>query len=131
MCWVRKALFFRQTFDGRWRGEDAVDDGYRTRVSSFLTQRLGQLSGLQYEFSTIFHTKPDTHVYKYTVAVRYRKRTSYDWLYYEIVPQISFDHDYGYRFNPGIRLRLEFFFGTDTIDQFYSREAEDSEDFRW
>ena len=128
---ISEHLFFRQTFDGRWRGEDAVDDGYRTRVSSFLTQRLGQLSGLQYEFSTIFHTKPDTHVHKYTVAVRYRKRTKYDWLYYEIVPQISFDHDYGYRFNPGIRLRLEFFFGTDTIDQFYSREAEDSEDFRW
>ncbi len=86
---------------------------------------------MQYEFSTIFHTKPDTHVDKYTLAVRYRKRTKYDWLYYEIVPQISFDHDYGYRFNPGIRLRLEFFFGTDTIDQFYSREAEDSEDFSW
>jgi hypothetical protein len=128
---ISEHLFFRQTFDGRWRGEDAVDDGYRTRVSSFLTQRLGQLSGLQYEFSTIFHTKPDTHVHKYTVAVRYRKQTKYDWLYYEIVPQISFDHDYGYRFNPGIRLRLEFFFGADTIDQFYSREAEDSENFRW
>jgi hypothetical protein len=39
-------------------------------------------------FSTIFHTRPDTHVDRYVVALRYRKRTSRDWLYYEIAPQV-------------------------------------------
>ena len=128
---ISKRFFFRQTFDGRWRGEKAEEEGYRTRVSSFLTQRLGQQSGLQYEFSTIFHTRPDTHVDKYTVALRFRKRTKHEWLYYEIVPQLSFENEFDYRVNPGIRLRLEFFFGADTIDQFWRRESEDSEDFRW
>ena len=63
--------------------------------------------------------------------MRYRKRTKYDWLYYEIVPQISFENEYDYKANPGIQLRLEFFFGADTAGQFWTRESEDIEDFRW
>lgn len=123
--------FFRQTFYGRWRGEKAEEEGYRTQVSSFLTQRLSPVSGLQYEFSTIFHTRPDWHVDKYVASVRYRKRTSRDWLYYEIVPQISFDYDYDYKFNPGIRLRLEIFYGGKGAKRFWARESEDTENFRW
>ena len=73
---INDKLFFRQTFDGRWRGERADEEGYRTQISSYLTQRLGLFSGLQYEFSTIFHTEPDTHVDEYVLALRYRKRTN-------------------------------------------------------
>jgi len=128
---INDHFFFRQTFDGRWRGEKADEEGYRTQVSSVLTQRLGPKSGLQYEFSTVFHTQPDTHVDKYVASVRYRKRTKRDWLYYEIVPQVSFDHDYDYKFNPGIRLRLEIFYGGAAAKQFWQRESEDTQDFRW
>jgi len=120
------SLYFRQTFDGRWRGEDADEIGYRTRVSSILTQNLTQLSGLQYEFSTVFHTRPDTHVDRYTLALRYRKQTRHKWLYYEIVPQVSFDEEYDYKFNPGIRLRLEFFYGKSESRQFWRNEEEDT-----
>jgi hypothetical protein len=123
--------FFRQTFDGRWRGERSDEEGFRTRISSILTQRLPSTAGLQYDFSTIFHTRPDVHVDSYTLALRYRKKSKRDWLYYEIVPQVSFDHDYDYVFNPGIRLRVEFFFGADTSAEFSMREHEDTEDFRW
>jgi len=128
---ISDRLYFRQTFDGRWRGEEADEKGYRTRVSSYVTQNLTPASGIQYEFSTIFHTEPDTHVYKYVVQLRYRKQTSREWLYYEIVPLISFDKEYDYKFNPGIRLRLEFFFGKSAARQFWRGEAEDSEEFRW
>ncbi len=128
---ISDSLFFRQTFDGRWRGERSEKEGYRTRISSFLTQRVGSVSGLQYEFSTVFHTEPDTHVDEYVVAVRYRKRTKRDWLYYEIIPQISFEDEFDYTFNPGIRLRLEFFYGGDKTKEFWKRELEDEEDFRW
>ena len=128
---INDRLFFRQTFDGRWRGEKSEDEGYRTRISSFLTQRVGEVSGLQYEFSTVFHTRPDTHVDEYVLAVRYRKRTSRDWLYYEIVPQVAFEDEFDYKFNPGVRLRLEFFFGAQKTEQILKRELEDSDDFRW
>lgn len=128
---VNDRYFFRQTFDGRWRGEDADDEGYRTRVSSFLTQRLENMAGLQYEFSTIFHTKPDNHVDRYTVAVRYRKQAWRKWFYYEIVPQVSFEDKYDFKINPGIRLRFEVFFGGNNDQFFYKRALEDTEDFRW
>lgn len=123
--------FFRQTFDGRWRGERSDEEGFRTRVSSILTQRLPGAAGLQYDFSTIFHTRPDTHVDSYTLALRFRKKSKRDWLYYEIVPQVSFDHDYDYVFNPGIRLRAELFFGATSSTEFSMREHEDTKDFRW
>lgn len=128
---INERFYFRQTFDGRWRGEKSEDEGYRTRISSFLTQSLTPLSGFQYEFSTIFHTKPDTHVDRYVVALRYRKQTAKKWLYYEIVPQVSWDEEYDYKFNPGIRLRLEFFYGKSASREFWKNEAEDTDYFRW
>ena len=124
-------FFFRQTFDGRWRGERSEEEGYRTRVSSFLTQRLKKAAGLQYEFSTIFHTRPDTHVDRYTLSLRFRKRTRREWLYYEIVPEVSFEDEFDYQANPGIRLRIELFYGTESGIRFHKRELEDSGDFRW
>ena len=128
---VGEKFFFRQAFDGRWRGEKSDEEGFRTRVASILTQRLRNGAGLQYDFSTIFHTEPETHVDSYTLALRYRKRTRREWLYYEIVPQVSFDDEFDYAFNPGIRLRVEFFFGADSSASFRRREHEDTEDFRW
>lgn len=125
------SLYFRQTFDGRLRGERFDEEGFYTRVGSILTQPLQKGRALQYDFTTIFHTRPETHVDRYVLSLRYRKRTRREWLYYEIVPQVSFDHEYDYVFNPGIRLRLEFFFGADTSAKFWKREHEDTEDFRW
>lgn len=123
--------FFRQSFDGRWRGEKSDEEGYRTRISSLLTQRLKNAAGLQYDFTTIIHTRPDTHVDRYTLSVRYRKRTWREWFYYEIAPEVSFEDEFGYKANPGIRLRVELFYGADKGAQFWKREHEDTEDFRW
>ena len=128
---LNQSFFFRQTVYGRWRGEESDEKGYRTRVSSILSQKLNYTTGLQYDFSTIFHTKPDNHVDKYTLALRFRQRTKREWLYYEIVPQISFEDQFDYKANPGIRLRLEVFYGGTKTSQFWKRTAEDDDDFRW
>jgi len=126
-----KRYFFRQTFDGRWRGEKSTEEGYRTRISSLLTRRLENSAGLQYDFTSIIHTHPNTHVNRYTLSVRYRKRTWREWFYYEIAPEVSFEDEFDYKANVGVRLRLEFFFGADENTQFWRREHEDTEDFRW
>lgn len=125
------SFYFRQTFDGRLRGERFDEEGFYTRISSVFTQRLQKGRGLQYDFTTIFNTRPESLVERYVLSLRYRKRTRREWLYYEIAPQVSFDYDYDYVFNPGIRLRLEFFFGADTSAKFWKREYEDTDDFRW
>jgi hypothetical protein len=126
-----EVYFFRQTFDGRWRGKRSVEEGFRTRISSLLTRRLKNSAGLQYDFTTIIHTRPDTHVDRYTLSLRYRKRTWREWFYYEIAPEVSFEDEFDFKANPGIRLRLEVFYGADKTAKFWRREHEDTEDFRW
>lgn len=128
---ISDRYFFRQSIDGRWRGEHADEEGFRTRISSILTRPFTNAAGLQAEVSAVFHTRPDTHVNEYTAALRYRKRTWRDWFYYEIVPQISWEDEFDYRFNPGIRFRIELFFDSESSSAVWKREAEDTDDFRW
>jgi hypothetical protein len=128
---LNERLYFRQTLHVRWRGENDHEEGVVTELSSVLSQRLSATAGLQYDFSTVFHTQPDTHVNKYTLSLRYRKQTRRQWLYYEIAPQVSFEDEFGFKVNPGIRLRVEFFYGGDSPDRFGQDESEDAEEFRW
>lgn len=124
-------FYFRQTVNSRWRGEDSDEEGLRTRISSVLSQKLSSTAGLQYDFSAILYTEPDTHFDQYTLSLRYRKRTHRDWLYYEIVPQVAFEDEFDFKANPGIRFRLEFFYGGKNSNQFWKNESEDTEEFRW
>lgn len=106
-------VFLRQTIDGRWRADGHDEEGFRTRISTSVTQRLNPNVGLQYEWSTIFHTKPDNHVDSTTLALRFRMRSKRKWLFYEIVPQLAFEDEFDWDANPGIRLRIEILFGED------------------
>jgi len=126
-----ESLYFRQTFYGRWRGERADEEGYRTSVSSVLSQRVGNSAGLQYEFKTVVFTQPDLHVDEYLLSIRYRKKTRRDWLYYEIAPQVSFEDEFDYQANFGIRLRVEFFYGAPDASRHWKKEIEDTEEFTW
>jgi len=121
-------LYFRQTLYGRWRGEKRHKEGLQTQVSSVLSQRLSSTAGLQYDFTTIVHTEPDTHVDKYTLSVRYRKQTPKKWLYYEIAPQVSFEDKYDYDANPGIRLRLELYYGKSRSSDFWEHDSKVSQE---
>lgn len=122
---------FRQTVDGLWRQERRNKEGYRTRVSSYLTQRLDERAGLQYEFTTILHQQPHNHVDRYTLALRFRRQTARDWLYYEIVPEIAWEDRYNFKANPGIHLRLELFYGTPSEYDRSIDDTEEDDDFRW
>ena len=125
-----KQYFFRQMVEGRWRGEHSSEEGYRTRISSFLTRKLGNDAGLQAELSVVFKTEPDSHVDKYVAAWRFRKRSTVDWLYYEVVPILSWEDRFDFDLNPGIRIRLEVLYGTGREKQYW-RQSEESPDFHW
>jgi hypothetical protein len=45
------------------------------------------------------------------MSVRYRQRILRDWLFYEIIPQVSFPRERDFEATPGILLRLEMLFG--------------------
>jgi len=125
---LRNGIFLRQTIDGRWRADKHDEEGFRTRVSSSVTQSLNRTVGLQYEWFTIFHTKPDNHVDSTTLSLRFRKQSKKaEWLFYEVVPQIAFEDEFDWEINPGIRLRVEIIFGKDNRKG--KRRKED--DFLW
>jgi len=109
----KNGVFLRQTIDGRWRADRHEEEGFRTRVSTSVTQQLKPDVGLQYEWFTIFHTEPDNQVNSTTLALRFRKRLKAKWLFYEVVPQLAFEDEFDWEINPGIRLRIEIIFGKD------------------
>lgn len=119
-------LYFRQTLHGRWRGEKKHEEGLEVRASSVMSHKLSSTAGMQYDFTTIVHTRPDTHVDEYTASIRFRKQTRREWFYYEIAPQVSFEKDFDYKANPGIRLRVEFYYGAAGSAHFWGHEQEDS-----
>jgi len=57
-------------------------------------------------------------LYAYTLSLRYRKRAWREWFYYEIAPGISFEDEFDYKANPGIRLRVEIFMELTKIRSF-------------
>lgn len=128
---LSKKYFFRQALVAKWRGEHADEEGTRTQVSSILTRRYRHDAGLQSEATVLFGTVPDTHVIKYLLAFRYRKRAWREWFYYEIVPQIAWEEQFDYDPNPGIRLRIEIFYGKGATSRYWSRRPEDREGFYW
>jgi hypothetical protein len=126
-----KKYFFRQAVVAKWRGEYADEEGTRTQVSSVLTRRWKHDAGLQSEATVLFGTVPDTHVIKYLLAFRYRKRAWKEWFYYEIVPQIAWEEKFDYDPNPGIRFRIEVFYGKGATSRYWSRRPEDRDGFHW
>lgn len=120
---LNERLYFRQTLYGRWRGDKKDKQGLEVRASSVLSQRLSLTAGLQYDFTMIAHTKPDTHIDEYTASLRYRKQTRREWLYYEIAPQVSFEEQFDYKANPGIRLRLELYYGQTDSSHFWEHDS--------
>jgi len=125
----KSGVFLRQTIDGRWRADRHEEEGFRTRVSTSVTQPLKRYNaGLQYEWFTIFHTEPNNKVDSTTLALRFRKRSKQqDWLFYEVVPQIAFEDEFDWEINPGIRLRIEIIFGKDNR----KGKTRKNDDFLW
>jgi hypothetical protein len=66
---------------------------------------------LVYSWANSFVTHPSHRLEAVTLSVRYRQRLWRDWLYYEVVPQLSFPREENFDITPGINLRLEMLFG--------------------
>jgi hypothetical protein len=128
---INSKFFFRQAVVARWRGEYADEEGTRTQLSSILTRRWKHDAGLQSEATVLFGTVPDTHVIKYLLAFRYRKRAWREWFYYEVVPHITWEERFDYDPNPGIRFRIEIFYGKGATSRYWSKRPEDRDGFHW
>ncbi|TRO84028.1 hypothetical protein [Trichloromonas acetexigens] len=105
---VRDKLFFRTTAEGVW---DKDDHGYAYGLGFSLYQPFSRRRTLVYGWSNGFVTHPHHRLENVTLSLRYRQRIWRDWLFYEVVPQVSFPREEDYEVTPGILLRLELVFG--------------------
>jgi hypothetical protein len=105
---LRKSLFFRTTADGSWASDE---DGYFYSLALSVFQKFSPRRVVIYGLGSSFKTRPHNQLENVLLSVRYRQRILRDWLFYEIIPQISFPEDRDYEATPGILVRLEMLFG--------------------
>lgn len=103
-----KDLFFRHTVDGRWREED---EGYRYEIRPSLIQRLHSKKAVEYQWNTLFKTRPNHRLDSSVFLIRYRRNFKRKWLFYEINPQIASRNDEDFEPKAGITFRVEVVFG--------------------
>jgi len=105
---LRQNFFLRLTAEGTW---DKDEHGYFYTLSPSIFQPLSSRRVLVYTWSNSFVTHPNHRLEDVTLSVRYRQRIWRDWLYYEVIPQLSFPREENFDVTPGIMLRLEAVFG--------------------
>ncbi len=101
-------LFFRQSFDGRWREEDP---GYRYELRSSVIQPLPHRKAIEYQWANLFTTHPHQRLESTVLRIRYRQSFLRKWLFYEMNPQLAMRNDESFKPKPGILLRLEVVLG--------------------
>ena len=105
---LSKHLFFRHTLDGRWREED---EGYRYEIRPTLIHKLNRKQAVEYQWNTLFKTRPNHRLDSSVLRVRYRSNFLRKWLFYEINPQLAFRNDEDFDPKAGITFQLEVVFG--------------------
>lgn len=105
---LARSLFFRTTADGSWASDE---EGYFYSLNFSVFKRFSSRRVMIYSWGNFFRTRPHNRLEDVVLSVRYRQRILRDWLFYEIIPQVSFPHERDYEATPGIVLRLEMLFG--------------------
>lgn len=123
---LSKTKLFRYRTRIRWWEEPSeCNEGFCPEQTFIVYQRLNSPKhAMSYEFRTRFQSKPedgsDDYVDVSYLRLRYRHNTKYDWLFYEIQPQIAFRRENEYDGRLSLLLRLEAVFGYkpryDTLD---------------
>ncbi len=83
---IRQAFLFRSSSEGKLSEEY---DGVDWLQAFILFQRINKKSSLSYESSMNGITEPLTRALNYRLGVRYRRNFHRKWLFYEIVPEMT------------------------------------------
>jgi hypothetical protein len=116
--WRETSRFDTDLLLGRWlwRGffEGVMEEktaGYRYNLGLNVFQPVGKRSVLRYEWLNAFDLCTPGQLREIRLSIRYRHNFWRPWLFYEVVPQLSFPESDDFEATPGILLRLEAIFG--------------------
>lgn len=105
---LSETVFFRHTLDGRWREQD---EGYQYEIRPTLIQQLRNRKAIEYQWNTLFKTRPNHRLERSILRLRYRRNFFRPWLFYELNPQLAVRNDEDFRPKLGVTLQIEIVFG--------------------
>jgi hypothetical protein len=101
-------LLFRQTVEGRWREQD---EGYQYEIRPSLIQQLHNRKAIEYQWNTLFKTRPNHRLESSVLQMRYRSNLFRPWLFYQISPQVAVRNDEDFEPKLGVTFQIEVVFG--------------------
>lgn len=105
---IRKGLIFRAASKLNWQEEEMFRHFSQTLT---LYQRINERQNIAYQIAGFADDEMDWQSNKYYMRVRYRKRLYKKWMFGEIIPQLTFLKENGFRNESSITFRLEMVFG--------------------
>lgn len=97
----RTGSTLRYTEENEWWDISQVFSIYHT---------LSERRAITYTFGVFGISKPSIHTTDYVLSARYRQILHSDYLFFEVVPQMRYRVDYGFREEDSILFRLEWLF---------------------
>ena len=101
-------FFLRTTLSGNWYEEKS---GYFYSLGFQTYQTVFANIMLKYSLTNSFETSPAHRLTKTVFQVEYRQQFWRKWLFFGIIPQISFPEERDYEAVPGILFKIEGIFG--------------------
>ncbi|MCP5207460.1 MAG: hypothetical protein H7A01_09685 [Hahellaceae bacterium] len=104
---LTSALFFRNTAEIRWTEEE---DKFEFSETVNLYHTWDQKRVVRYRAGLLSESKPKSRPVEYYLEATYRQKLYRNWLFYEIIPALTFPDDDNYKTNPSITVKLEILF---------------------
>jgi hypothetical protein len=105
---LKEDYLWRTSLMGVWAEADA---GYDYHLRFKLFHQLWKRAALSYEWDNAFNVCADSQLGEILFKLSYRQSFWRPWLFFELIPQLSFPESEDFRNIPGIRLRIEAIFG--------------------
>jgi hypothetical protein len=105
---LKERYLWRTSLVGVWA---EADGGYNYHLSFRLFNKLWKRAALSYEWDNAFNVCKDGQLDEILFKISYRQSFWRPWLFFELIPQLSFPESEDFKNTPGIRFRIEAIFG--------------------
>ncbi|WP_087461034.1 hypothetical protein [Oleiphilus messinensis] len=104
---LTSSILFRNTFETHW---DKSDDSWEFGLTFDLFHELNRTRAIRYRFAMLADSKPDPDWTSFYLESTYRRRIYKNWLFYEIIPLVSFPEDKDFKPKPELTFKIEILF---------------------
>ena len=112
-------LFFTTDLDNYY--EDRNNE-FNSNINLRLFQPLNEDQAIEYRWENGFEYSNDYSSFSsLKLSTKFRSRFLKEWLFCEIVPQVTWEKEYDWRTNPGIMIRFEMKFGQEAMNETLGR----------